>query len=231
MVQKGIIRSIDLDARRAYVNIPIFQNAASTAEILFCCPFSYQPGNVCGYAVNDVVYVGFENNDLEYPFILGKLYTKADAGSSPTAFNGNSLTITGKTVLSDDTKIGDITYDKLMEIIARTDALTENVDNATAAIKNLTNSTSSTSSSNNSGEVDLGKLAYQKVTALEPRVDELEERMNDIDELLKDLLYADVDFIINPTWKLTDQGYKLYYKVKNVDENEDHIEYMTTNLS
>ena len=231
VIEKGIIRKIDNDILRAYVYIPIFQNSNTTnAEILFCCPYSYHPGNIQGYAVGDVVYVGFENDDLDYPFIIGKLYTVKDTEAPSTQFKGNALRITGKTVLSDDTTIGDITYAQLSNLITRVNALDDNTTKAMTSITNLekdsVTSTKSANSSSDSGS-GLAALAYSKVVALESQVSINESRITKIEDILNDLIYQDLSFSVSPTWKLdADYGYMLVYSAKNVNEHSDHTEYV-----
>lgn len=76
MITKGIITEIVDEKDKHYfsVRVPIFETSASTEFSIFKeVPLCYEPGNLSGYHLDDVVWVGFENNEANNPVILGKL--------------------------------------------------------------------------------------------------------------------------------------------------------------
>ena len=73
MLAKGIIDSIDFSSNTCIVRIPQFETANSD-PIILSATFSITPGMYNGYKENDVVWVAFENNRLEHPVIIGKLF-------------------------------------------------------------------------------------------------------------------------------------------------------------
>lgn len=81
MVVKGLIKSIDYGGNTCTVRLPVFESAASDKETVVTATFSNQPGIYNGYKVGDVVIVSFENNDIDMPIVMGKLYLGADVES------------------------------------------------------------------------------------------------------------------------------------------------------
>ena len=119
MIQKGIVKELLPNENRIVVRVPIYETAGSE-EALFTCTYSIQPGVVNGYNVDDVVYVDFENNQLEEPIVVGKLYVGVDdAQNSKSSFIGGSLQINGNANLPTNTNIGDISYYDLLSLKKR----------------------------------------------------------------------------------------------------------------
>ena len=128
MVTKGIIESLpEVGSNRFLVRIPLFESAGightddrlntSNFEATLC----YQPGNFKGYNVGDVVYIGFEADNISYPVILGKLYVPNDDASSNSYTYANQLRVDGRTDLSSDTYINEqnvsITLTNLINLV------------------------------------------------------------------------------------------------------------------
>jgi len=112
MIQKAIITSIDYVTGNIKVRIPIFEVAGVSTQFITDATVCHEPGNFKNYVLNDVVYVGFENYEYNKPIILGKLFTGIPEDASNYSFN-KDLKVTGSTELSEDTKIGNITYSEL----------------------------------------------------------------------------------------------------------------------
>lgn len=75
MVTKGQIKSINSAGNRCVVRLPLFETASSSAPVEIEALVSITPGMFNNLFVNDVVFVAFEENALEQPIIIGKLYT------------------------------------------------------------------------------------------------------------------------------------------------------------
>jgi hypothetical protein len=73
MVTKGIIKSIDLTGNTCKVHMPFFETAGND-PIIATAIISNTPGSYNGYKVGDVVLVAFEDNNLDTPVVMGKLY-------------------------------------------------------------------------------------------------------------------------------------------------------------
>lgn len=77
MVTKAVIRSINGAGNRCLVEMPLFRTSAAappvTAEALVCIT----PGMFGNLEVGDIVFIAFEENALEKPIIIGKLFTNA----------------------------------------------------------------------------------------------------------------------------------------------------------
>ena len=114
MLAKGIIlgqvtqvkdNSYEL-LNRYNVRIPVFEAQGSNEQAIFECGLIFQPGNNLGYETNDVVVVGFENNDLNSGLILGKLYTEESSSEYKSESNPFNLKVSNSAILPQDTTVG-----------------------------------------------------------------------------------------------------------------------------
>ena len=96
MIVKGLIKTIDFSDNSCRVRLPIFETTASQGEVVLKAVFLTQPGMYNGYAEGDIVFVDFENDKLNQPVILGKLYLGATNEDTPTLKGG--LTVSNLTV-------------------------------------------------------------------------------------------------------------------------------------
>ena len=74
MVTKAIVRSINNAANRCIVRMPLFETAANSAPVEAEALVSITPGMFNNLVVGDIVFVAFEENALEKPIIIGKLF-------------------------------------------------------------------------------------------------------------------------------------------------------------
>ena len=74
MITKAIIRSINSTGSRCIVRMPLFESASDLSPVEAEALVSITPGFFNNLFVGDVVLVSFEENALEKPIILGKLY-------------------------------------------------------------------------------------------------------------------------------------------------------------
>lgn len=97
MLTKAIIQSVDYTKNICRVRIPLFENASRNVNMIEAdAQFSIVPGIYNCYKTGDVVFIGFEENKMELPIIIGKLFVSASAESEAArgSFTGNSLVIT-----------------------------------------------------------------------------------------------------------------------------------------
>jgi hypothetical protein len=92
LLTKAIIQSINREGNRCVVRIPLFETASSTTPIEIEALINITPGLFNNLFVGDVVFVGFEENAMEKPVVLGKLYTGASK---------ENLTSGGGAIISD----------------------------------------------------------------------------------------------------------------------------------
>ena len=91
------------------VRVPIFDSPGVTEYSNISCSLCQSPAEIDGYNVGDVVYVGFEDNRIDRPIILGKLRTDLNATPSSTStLSTNSLVVSDKAYLPADTTVGGI---------------------------------------------------------------------------------------------------------------------------
>lgn len=77
MLTKAIIKSINPTGTRCVIEMPLFRSASSPTPIEATATVNITPGLSNGLGIGDVVIVGFEENALEKPIILGKLFRGA----------------------------------------------------------------------------------------------------------------------------------------------------------
>lgn len=122
MITTGLIREINLSSSRYSCNkylveLNIFQSPGNTYKYNYICEAncSTLPGHYDSYEVGDKVYVGFINEDLSVPIILGKIYQGRDE-QFRSQINCQNLNVTGETQLSKNIRIGDISYEQLSRL-------------------------------------------------------------------------------------------------------------------
>lgn len=158
MITKGILKTIDYNNNSCTVRLPLFEGAGNSTEVVLSAVFLNQPGSYNGYNEGDIVFVDFENDKLNNPIVLGKLYLGAEKENSAVKKGGltvANLNVTTGATLPLDTKLvfedptstvpvsnGLTTYKSLIDIIkglyknetSITDVAKQNAD-AVASIK------------------------------------------------------------------------------------------------
>lgn len=75
MITKGDIVEIDYLTNTCEVRIPIFETPAKAQEkVIMTATIILPPGVSNGYVAGDKVYVGFVDNSMSSPTVLGLLY-------------------------------------------------------------------------------------------------------------------------------------------------------------
>ena len=106
MIVKGLIKSIDYSDNSCMVRLPIFETAATKSEVVLKAVLLAQPGMYNGYKEGDVVFVDFENDKLNQPIIIGKLFLgPAKESEAPTALSVANLAVSKSATLPIDTKL------------------------------------------------------------------------------------------------------------------------------
>jgi hypothetical protein len=77
LITKAIIRSINKAGTRCLVEMPLFSTASNPSPVTAKALVSITPGFFNNLFEGDVVFVTFEENALEKPIIIGKLFTGA----------------------------------------------------------------------------------------------------------------------------------------------------------
>lgn len=78
MITKAIVKSINAAGNRCIVRMPLFETASNPNPVEAEALVNIAPGLFNNLAVDDVVFVAFEENAIEKPIILGKLFRGAD---------------------------------------------------------------------------------------------------------------------------------------------------------
>ena len=113
MIMQAIIESVNNDGT-CYVNIPHLTNSISKnrATSGYLARFATLPNAVPNVQAGDRVYVGFLNNNIGAPIIIGHMYFKDPDVSAQTASAYSSvfadIEVHGNTQLSEDTSIGEV---------------------------------------------------------------------------------------------------------------------------
>ncbi len=75
LVTKAIVRVINESANRCIVRMPLFETTSNSAPVEAEALVSITPGMFNNLEVGDIVFVAFEENAIEKPIIIGKLFT------------------------------------------------------------------------------------------------------------------------------------------------------------
>lgn len=109
------------------VRIPIFDNIETAREytekgdlsIAMAC---LSPDLSNDIKVGDIVFVGFEDNDISRPVILGHMYNQGITSNTTTDIKARSIQVTDLYLvkapnLPSGTNIGEIDYQTLLDIV------------------------------------------------------------------------------------------------------------------
>ena len=140
MIYKGIVEEI-IDPFSIKVRIPLLHRLKSSPQgindtslpIASICTLSKCHPNLCK---GDIVIIGFDNDDLSKPIILGHLY-KESFDSNSESIELTDLKVTSNTQLSSNTSIGDITSEELKQLIGVRDNLQKQLDLLLVRIEKL----------------------------------------------------------------------------------------------
>lgn len=108
------------------IRIPSLETAGANIPFEMEAILAHPAGVVAGIAVNDIVIVGFENESISKPVILGKFFLQGDEAAQADAVL-HSLEVGGIANLSNQTTIGEIGYDRLFNSVLKTDENTSNI--------------------------------------------------------------------------------------------------------
>lgn len=124
MITVGEIKKVYTDINNTVicdVDISLFKSTLSNfgetnnlIDTTYVATISTLPGIYMPYKEGDIVYIGFANNEVSEPIILGKVHKNLpNEGESSSYAYFKSLETTDKVILPEDTTIGNIKYDDL----------------------------------------------------------------------------------------------------------------------
>lgn len=119
MITRAIINKIDYESNKIRVRIPIYDGAQNSQESTSDDDLSWAsvlciPGLTIGYKIGDIVIVGFEDDDIGKPIILGYLrLVNGESDEARISANLNNLTVNDKLSTSTNVKFGKLTYEQI----------------------------------------------------------------------------------------------------------------------
>lgn len=128
MITLGYIKQLnEPGSNLVSVRIPLLEQAGINEEAVFSANIGHEPGSLNGYSVGDCVVVGFLNNTMDTPIVLGKLYTGKESNATNFS-NANSLTVTESATLPANTIIGGVSFLDMATKLNTFKDVKENVD-------------------------------------------------------------------------------------------------------
>ena len=111
MITKAIIEEI-VDAHSAKIRIPLYDKASYapnsvSKDNLSIATICSLPNCICNYAVGDVVFVTFEENERRLPIIMGQL-ERDNIKEASLSINASTLSVNTDAYLPEETHIGDV---------------------------------------------------------------------------------------------------------------------------
>jgi hypothetical protein len=89
MITKGIVQRVDRRGNQFIVRIPLFESASTVNPVSLKAYQCIVPGLYNNLYVGDIVYVGFEENAMEKPIILGKFFKNYRTEDKARGGSGN----------------------------------------------------------------------------------------------------------------------------------------------
>lgn len=121
MITKAIVKETNKIGSNIFkVYIPLLRNANDEEkDAIFDATLCYTTGVMYTLKVNDVVFVGFEDNLMEKPVILGKLYKGDTEDNSSVQLKVKTIDITEKCSLPENTNIGNVNLKDMVKEIEK----------------------------------------------------------------------------------------------------------------
>lgn len=143
MITKGIVEDI-LDEYMVKVRMPFIDSIkdakqSTPTSLLNDAIICSLPNSNPNLNINDIVIIGFENNDLSKPIILGHLYRET-ASESYIDLITRQFTVNSICKLPYQTTIGEVTPDQIKTLTGIKTNIQEQIDALEQKIINLTNS-------------------------------------------------------------------------------------------
>ena len=181
MITKGEILSINILENTCRVRLPIFETTNNDI-ISTTATFSVPPGLYNSFQAGDIVYVGFEQDDIRQAVILGKLYINSEneANLNRGAINCNTLKVTERVDLPSNTNI---TYD-LTEAAVNADGRKKKMKTIKDIIDYLQKLDNKIEEKTSSITEDINtlKLSFdEKIAVLQEEIDELKQKIQAIE--------------------------------------------------
>nr|DAJ89552.1 MAG TPA: Tail-associated lysozyme [Caudoviricetes sp.] len=117
MITKGEVQINynSLENNKVSVRIPLFENAGNNVKYIVDCNICYPIGVITYFKKGDIVWIAFENNELNKPVVIGSLLQgNSDLSKDNSSVIINSLTTNNSAVLPSNTSVGGF---NLMDII------------------------------------------------------------------------------------------------------------------
>ena len=134
MVTKAIVEEI-ISEYKVKVRIPIYDKAkedltATSSKDLSIATMCTLPSSSNGVKTGDIVFVSFEDYDRSKPVIVGHLYAEANKGSFAN-LQLNSLIVNNNCTLPKSTRIGEVKYNDLLQLISTNGDLQKQINDLT----------------------------------------------------------------------------------------------------
>ena len=127
MITTGLIKNINISTskyigNKYQVELNLFQTPGDSNKknYTYDANCSAIPGQYSAYNVGDKVYVGFINDDLSLPVILGKIYQGIEHDYRSHIYTQN-LNVKDTCTLPINTQIGEISYKQLLRLFNKKD--------------------------------------------------------------------------------------------------------------
>lgn len=141
MITLGLIEEIDIYSNMCKVKLPTLEGAGNMTEVSLHATQLLPPGIDAGYEKGDVVFVGFVDNTLGRPVVLGQLYRGPNKGHKVDGMNidtslGRAATMACANLdVSEDAKVNGVSVVGLNNKIAALEAKVKELETKLKALK------------------------------------------------------------------------------------------------
>lgn len=144
MIARGIVEKV-YEKNSVAVRIPIFDSSPTSSDrtptdSLGRATICTLPNSIPNVRVGDVVYVGFENNDISLPVIIGYVYIDSEY-TTRQGLSLQSLEVISNAKLPSDTMIGDVSAKDIATLVGIKQNIQEQIEELKQEIEKLKNRT------------------------------------------------------------------------------------------
>lgn len=126
MITKGKV--ISKNGNKYTVSLPIFKTSDNNKDFISEATLCYSPGTYNAINIGDIVVVGFQDNELSRPIIIGKFFSSDEELNAVGLNKVETLFVNTKATLPNNTQLGDISVSDIKKLMTEIEIIKDKLD-------------------------------------------------------------------------------------------------------